>query len=170
MLQIGPTTMAAEIPAQTLPLKRTWSPCSRRWLQWTLKTPPCVKHAWTVRKMLCDKRSPAAYWCSHSQNCTCSDRSSGNRWALSETGMDSSACQNYLRTLGWDSTNSRVIPRELLHGSSSTAANKASSLASLRTVRGGPAFKRAVGFTFPVSRRRCSHRRNTLVSGWRRPR
>jgi hypothetical protein len=69
-----------------------------------------------------------------------------------------------LRTLGWDSP-SCAISRELLHGSRSTAAIMASSLAGVRTVRGRPAVTSAVGVTLPVSRRRCSNRRNTLASG-----
>jgi hypothetical protein len=169
MLQIGPTTMAAEIPAQTLPLKRTWAPCSRRWLQWTLKTPACVKHTWTVRKMLCERAHQRTDAAIHKIVRVAIDRLETDERSAKVAWIHLPV-KSTPRTLGWDSTNSRVIPRELLHGSSSTAANKASSLASLRIVRGGPAFKRAVGFTFSVSRRRCSHRRNILVSGWRRPR
>jgi hypothetical protein len=57
------------------------------------------------------------------------------------------------KTLHWDSPNSR----EILYVSRSTAV--ASSLADVRTVHERP------GFTYAVSSRRCSRRRNTLVSG-----
>jgi hypothetical protein len=47
----------------------------------------------------------------------------------------------------------------------STAAIMASSLAGVRTVRGGPAFTCAAAVTFPVLQRHCYNRRNTLASG-----
>jgi hypothetical protein len=130
-----------------------------------LNTPSRVKHASSVHRMLCKKSSSAACWChNHSQNCICGGRSSGNRCALRELWY---GC-NWLslstsRTLGCDSPNFRAISRELLHGSCSTAAIMASSLAGVRTVCGRPAFTSAVGVTLPASRRRCSNRRSTLA-------
>lgn len=51
-----------------------------------------------------------------------------------------------------------------------TGASMTFLLGDTRTVREWLAFTCAVGVTRPISRRRCSSSRNTLGSGWRRPR
>jgi hypothetical protein len=48
------------------------------------------------------------------------------------------------------------------HVSVSTAAITPPSPTGVRTVRGRPAFTRAIGVTLPVSRRRCSNRLNDV--------
>jgi hypothetical protein len=58
------------------------------------------------------------------------------------------------------SLNYRAIWRERPHGRRSTAAIMASSVAGVRTVRGGPALTSAAAVTFRMSWRRCCGRQN----------
>jgi hypothetical protein len=55
-----------------------------------------------------------------------------------------------MKYFGLNTSISRPISCELLHGLRSTVAVMASSLAGVRTVHGRPAFTCAVGVTLPV--------------------
>jgi hypothetical protein len=81
------------------------------------------------------------------------------------SGMDAIDRQEVLRGPSVGIVPILVRYREILHDSRSITAVMAFSLAGVRTVRGRPAFTNVVGVTFPVSRRRCSNRRNTLACG-----
>jgi hypothetical protein len=130
-----------------LTLKRTWDPRSHMALQIVLcpevNTPSCGKYALRGRGILYERSTPAVWWCrNHSQNCI------------------------RLQTVVW-MPNSRAISHRLLHCSHSTPAMNESLLIGVHAARGRLAFTCAVNETFPISRRRCSKRRNTLAPGWR---
>jgi hypothetical protein len=69
----------------------------------------------------------------------------------------------YFEDIGCDSSISRAISSEVLHGCRYIAEIMASSLDGVHTARQRLAFTCAGGVTFTVPRRRCSNRRNTLV-------
>jgi hypothetical protein len=101
----------------------------------------------------CKKNSYKACWYrSHFQNYIRRGRSSGNEGALREQWYSCNwSSWSTSRTIGCDSPSSRAISREFLYGSLSTVAVMASSLASVRTVRGQTAFTCAARVTLPVS-------------------
>jgi hypothetical protein len=127
--------------------------------------PSRVKRASSVHIMSCKKSSISVCWCyGHSQNCIRRGRSSGNRGALS-SGTDATDRHEVL--LRGISTVIIRIPVLYRASSLPTAATVMSSLDDVRTVRGRPAFTRAVAL--PVSSRPSSNRLNTLAFGCRRP-
>jgi hypothetical protein len=68
------------------------------------------------------------------------------------------------KALGWGSSNSHVITREVFHNSRTTTAMMEFSFVGVIGVYGQTSFQSAVGVTIPVSGRRCFNYRNTLTS------
>jgi hypothetical protein len=167
--------MSPTIPAQTQTLKRTWYPRSRiawglsrahRWLLWKLNIPSRENTLRLSTECYVKRTHPQRVHVAIRKIALVEDDclETDVRSASSDMDVNLSSWSTS-RIFGWDSPNSRAISRKLLHGSRSTAAIMASSLAGVRTVRGRPTFTSAVD----VTRRRCSNHRNTLASGWRRP-
>lgn len=105
------------------------------------------------------------------RNTTPAEESSGNTLRSESSGkrMDVADCGEAIRGL-WalrrNCLNSRLIVREIPHGSRSKLTFITSSLAGVRRVR---AWSQCREVTFHLSRIRCSSRRNISASGLRWP-
>jgi hypothetical protein len=163
--------MSATMPGQTLTLRwATYTYRIQRWLLWTSKESSQRNHDSSFpRKLRAAKTSFAVCWCYiHLKSCICRGRPSRKHCALREWFCVSNwSPRNRWKAVSFDSLNSRAVYRAIYSSYRSIAIIIVSSLAGVHRARWTCQFQCALGFTHPVSRRRCASRRNALAPGRR---